>query len=97
MTTQAPRPSDKAEEVLETLWIETFEGNRPSLPLSDPALTGHEEGLAELFAAWQTPEYSQRKATAEEGVSAAHDQAKGGQRHAFDTPPAPLPPYGGCS
>ena len=49
MTTQAPRPSDKAEEVLETLWIELFEGDRRSLPLADPALVGHEEGLAELF------------------------------------------------
>ncbi len=49
MTTQALRPSDRAEEVLERLWIETWEGNRRSIPLTDASLKGHEEGLAELF------------------------------------------------
>lgn len=43
------RPSDSAEEALEQLWIELFEGNRLSIPVNDPSLKGVEDGLVELF------------------------------------------------
>jgi DtxR family Mn-dependent transcriptional regulator len=49
VNTQSLRPSDRAEEALEALWVGMFEGNRHSMPLADPSLAGHEEALAELL------------------------------------------------
>lgn len=51
MSMQALRPSDRAEEALETIWIELFEGNRRTLPTSDASLLGHEEAVSEIVGA----------------------------------------------
>ena len=49
MVKQSARPSDKAEEALEELYLYLVEGERRSMPLEAPAVAGLREGLDELL------------------------------------------------
>lgn len=50
MDRQALRPSDRAEEALEAIWVSLFEGQRHAVPMDDPSLVGHEQAMEELVA-----------------------------------------------
>lgn len=49
MQTHNRRPSDKAEEALEALWVEIVEGKQTALPATSPALAEISDGLGELY------------------------------------------------